>query len=174
MKVEALAHRLTRSTFVAGSTSTSSDSPQLELSSFTLVVDCTDNARTRYLLSDSCVQANVTLCSGGAIGLEGWVGVWNLPPAPPSASPNTESSATQVASSVRGPCLRCIYPQTKHDNAGNCEDEGVLGTVTGVIGTLMASEAIKLLSGMHGKDNPDGIQSGAKLTSILNQTSSRR
>lgn len=110
----------------------------IDLASFTLVVDCTDNARTRYLLSDACVNANVTLVSGGAVGLEGWSGVWNLPPA-------------ESTSSGRGPCLRCIYPQTKHDNSGNCEDEGVLGTVTGVIGTLMANEAIKLVVGLHGK-----------------------
>lgn len=117
---------------------------ELALDHFTLVIDCTDNARTRYCLSDACVRADVTLVSGGAIGLEGWSGVWNLPPA---ANPAADDRNPDQA---RGPCLRCVYPSTAHDDSGNCEDEGVLGTVTGTIGTLMANEAIKLLVGLHG------------------------
>ncbi|KAL7009900.1 hypothetical protein EMMF5_000808 [Cystobasidiomycetes sp. EMM_F5] len=113
----------------------------LDFSAYSLVLDCTDNATTRYYLSDACVKAGVTLVSGGAIGMEGWSGVWNLP-SPTSGEPGTSESA-------RGPCLRCVYPQSKHDNSGNCEDEGVLGTVTGIIGTLMANDALKLLLGLH-------------------------
>ena len=141
--MEALDHRLTASSFIS-STKLSSPCPQLDLSSFTLVVDCTDNARTRYTLSDACVRANTTLVSGGAIGVEGWSGVWNLP------DNLSYTSETNVAR-ARGPCLRCIYPQSNYDNGGSCEQEGVLGTVTGVIGTLMASDAIRLIIGIHGR-----------------------
>lgn len=110
------------------------DEPGLQIYQFNLVIDCTDNPETRYLLSDACVLASVPLVSGGAIGLEGWSSVWNLP-----------------MGDVRGPCMRCIYPRKRGENAANCEDEGVLGTVTGIIGTLMACSAIKLLTGIHGR-----------------------
>lgn len=121
--------------------------PAVELAGYDLAIDCTDNARTRYLLSDECVKANVTLVSGGAVGLEGWSGVWNLPP---QSQPALGQEKPAPIDEARGPCLRCIYPQTKYDNSGNCEDEGVLGTVVGTIGMLMAGDAIKLLAGLHG------------------------
>ena len=114
-----------------------------QLSDYTLVLDCTDNARTRYLLSDACVDAGVTLVSGGAVGLEGWSGVWNLPGSTANSGDSTASAG--------GPCLRCVYPHSNQDTSGNCEDDGVLGTVVGVIGTLMANDAIKLLIGAHGR-----------------------
>ena len=119
-----------------------------KLSDFSLVLDCSDNARTRYLLSDACVDADVTLVSGGAVGLEGWSGVWNLPCPDEHSSGAADSSSSSPA---RGPCLRCIYPQSKQDNSGNCEDDGILGTVVGVVGTLMANDASKLLIGAHGE-----------------------
>jgi len=117
------------------------------------MVDCTDNSTTRYLLSDLAVAHNVTLVSGGAVGLEGWVGVWNLPASQPS--PAHAESTNGQDEYVRGPCLRCIYPQSQNDNSGNCEDDGILGTVVGTIGLLMANEAIKLLVGLHGKSESD-------------------
>lgn len=116
------------------------------LSDFSLVMDCTDNARTRYLLSDACVDADVTLVSGGAVGLEGWSGIWNLP-----GAQSHPQDCSDGSTDARGPCLRCIYPQSAQDNSGNCEDDGILGTVVGVIGTLMATDAIKLLVGLHGR-----------------------
>lgn len=123
---------------------------RLDLPSYDLMVDCSDNAPTRYLLSDLAVANNITLVSGGAVGLEGWVGVWNLPAQQQAKSAGTQLAGDQ-ASSPRGPCLRCIYPQAQHDNSGNCEDDGILGTVVGTIGILMANEAIKLLVGLHGE-----------------------
>jgi adenylyltransferase/sulfurtransferase len=111
-------------------------SRELDFDSFDLILDCSDNAATRYLLNDACVQHGKVLVSGAAIRLEGQLVVWNLPPA--------EGQTT------RGPCYRCVFPKTGTERASqNCEDEGVLGTVTGTIGTLMAAEAIKLLTGMH-------------------------
>lgn len=147
MKVRTINERFTRALL-----DSEDKASKLDLGSFDMMVDCTDNAPTRYLLSDLAIQHNITLVSGGAVGLEGWVGVWNLP-APNQAA---TSSATQVvngqkAVSSRGPCLRCIYPQSQHDNSGNCEDDGILGTVVGTIGLLMANEAVKLLVGLHGK-----------------------
>jgi adenylyltransferase/sulfurtransferase len=126
-----------------------------ELSTFDLMVDCTDNATTRYLLSDLAVKHNVTLVSGGAVGLEGWVGVWNLPVPAAEVKSIDKSIAngpnSQQVTTSRGPCLRCVYTQSTNDNSGNCEDDGILGPVVGTIGVLMATEAVKLLVGLHGE-----------------------
>lgn len=121
---------------------TPSTIPLLDLSSYDLILDCTDNPSSRYLLSDACVYYNKTLVSGAAIRTDGQVNVWNLPPAGESGE--------------RGPCYRCLFPEVQDGGAGagssgRCEDEGVLGVVTGLIGTLMAGEAIKLLIGKHGE-----------------------
>lgn len=124
------------------------------------MIDCTDNATTRYLLSDLAVEHDVTLVSGGAVGLEGWVGVWNLPSPESKAD---KGQAQNTSESSRGPCLRCIYPQSKNDNSGNCEDDGILGTVVGTIGLLMANEAIKLLVGLHGELSRSGGRRPARL-----------
>ncbi|KAK9893821.1 hypothetical protein P389DRAFT_108984 [Cystobasidium minutum MCA 4210] len=122
---------------------------RLDIATFDLMVDCTDNAPTRYLLSDLAVSHGKPLVSGGAVGLEGWVGVWNLPAALPQGNVAKEEASIEQTLPPRGPCLRCIYPQSQHDNSGNCEDDGILGTVVGTIGILMANEAIKLLVGLH-------------------------
>lgn len=146
MNVNTINDRFTRSLL-----KTQNGKSKLDLASFDLIVDCTDNAKTRYLLSDLAVENNVTLVSGGAVGLEGWVGVWNLPSPASSAIPASHSNALSGQDvPSRGPCLRCIYAQSSNDNSGNCEDDGILGTVVGTIGLLMANEAIKLLVGLHG------------------------
>lgn len=82
--------------------------------------------------------------------MDGQVVLWNLPPS---------------ESETRGPCYRCVFPETPSatQDSQNCEDEGVMGSVTGVIGTLMASEAIKYLVGLHGLSLP--LQMHIKLTS---------
>ena len=50
-----------------------------------------------------------------------------------------------------GPCYRCLFPTPpKPETVGTCEEVGVLGVVTGVIGTLQAMEAIKIIVGMNG------------------------
>ena len=109
---------------------------ELDFPSFDLVLDCSDNANTRYLLNDACVAHSKVLVSGAAIRFEGQVVLWNLP-----------AYGQQPA----GPCYRCVFPESSSASASqNCEDEGVLGSVTGVIGTLMASEAVKYLTGLHG------------------------
>jgi len=87
-------------------------------------------------LNDACVAYDKVLLSGAAIRMDGQVVLWNLP----------------LAAGTRGPCYRCVFPESAASTADsqNCEDEGVLGSVTGVIGTLMASEAIKYLVGLYG------------------------
>lgn len=92
---------------------------------YDIIIDATDNAPTRYLISDCCFFLRKYIIEGGAVGLEGFL-MAIIP--------------DQTA------CYRCLYPQPPKDGTINgCSDIGILGAVTGVIGSLMALEAIKLI-----------------------------
>ncbi len=93
-----------------------------------LVLDGSDNFPTRFAVSDACVGAGKTLVSGAAIRLEGQLAVFG---------PDYDTS----------PCYRCLYAEAD-ESLKNCAGNGVLGPVPGVIGTLMAVEALKLLAGI--------------------------
>ena len=95
-----------------------------------LVVDCTDNAETRYLVNDLCQTHGVPLVFAGAVRTDGQITCF----------------VPQLADS---PCLRCIFPQTEldYDQAPSCSTAGVLGSTTLVMGALQTAEVIKLLTG---------------------------
>ncbi|KAI7729938.1 hypothetical protein M8C21_031297, partial [Ambrosia artemisiifolia] len=96
------------------------------VSKYDIVIDATDNAPSRYLISDCCVLLGKPLVSGAALGLEGQLTVYNY---------------------NGGPCYRCLFPTPPPTTAcQRCSDSGVLGVVPGVIGCLQALEAIKLAS----------------------------
>jgi adenylyltransferase/sulfurtransferase len=93
------------------------------LDGYDIVCDGTDNAATRYLLADACHLAGKTLVSAAALRFEGQLAIFQ---------PGTA-------------CYRCLYPQAAPAGLSpGCADAGVLGAVTGVIGTLAATEVIKL------------------------------
>ncbi|NXK98906.1 MOCS3 sulfurtransferase, partial [Formicarius rufipectus] len=95
---------------------------------YDIVADCSDNAPTRYLLSDACVLAGKPLVSGSALRLEGQLAVYNY---------------------RGGPCYRCLFPEPPPPDAvTTCADGGVLGVVPGIIGCLQALEVLKIASGM--------------------------
>lgn len=94
-----------------------------------LVLDGSDNFATRFLVNDACVAAGVCLVSGSAIRLEGQVAVFG---------PDYSSS----------PCYRCLY-EDADESLENCAGNGVLAAVPGVIGTMMAVEALKYLAGIE-------------------------
>jgi adenylyltransferase and sulfurtransferase len=101
------------------------------LEPFDIILDCTDNAPTRYLLSDTAVFLQKPLVSGAAQRFDGQVCTYNL--------------------SNNGPCFRCLFPKpTPPQTAATCEETGILGAVTGVIGAMQALEAIKIVAGIHG------------------------
>lgn len=91
-----------------------------------LVVDCTDNFQTRFAINRICVQTKTPLVSGAAIRMEGQVAVFD--------SRQTNS-----------PCYACLYEE--NDDDLTCATNGVLAPLVGVIGSLQAIEAIKLLVG---------------------------
>jgi molybdopterin/thiamine biosynthesis adenylyltransferase len=93
-----------------------------------LAIDATDNLPTRYLLNAACVAAGVPLLSGAISQWEGQVTLYHP---------------------ARGaPCLSCLFPVPPADGlAPDCAAAGVMGALPGIIGAVMAAEAIKLLTG---------------------------
>lgn len=96
-----------------------------ELPDYDLVLDCLDGLPGRFALNDYCVHREIPLVHGGAIRFTGQI---------TSVDPG------------RGPCLRCFLPDSP-EQCTTCDREGILGPVTGMIGTMQAMEAIKLLTG---------------------------
>ena len=98
-----------------------------------VILDCTDNVMTRYLISDAGVLAGKPVVSGAAQGYEGQLMVLHRP----------------LADGRRGPCYRCLFPEApRPEHTQSCDDGGVLGCVTGIVGTWQALETIKLLTGL--------------------------
>jgi adenylyltransferase/sulfurtransferase len=91
-----------------------------------LVLDCSDNFPTRFMINRVCVKTATPLVSGAAIRMEGQIA---------SYLPNTG-----------GPCYQCLYKE-EFENTETCAMEGVLSPVVGVIGTLQALQAILILLG---------------------------
>jgi molybdopterin/thiamine biosynthesis adenylyltransferase/rhodanese-related sulfurtransferase len=94
------------------------------ISDYDLVVDGSDNFQTRYLVNDACVIANKPFVFGSIYKFEGQVSVFNY---------------------QEGPTYRCLYPEP--NDLGSCAEVGVLGVLPGTIGCLMATEALKIISG---------------------------
>lgn len=92
-----------------------------------LVLDCTDNMLTRQAINRACVAQQTPLISGSAVGFSGQLMVFEPP--------------------FTHGCYHCLYPDQTEPQR-NCRTAGILGPVVGVIGTLQALEAIKLLSGL--------------------------
>lgn len=121
------------------------------VSQYDIVLDCTDNPKSRYLISDICVLLQKPLVSASALRMDGQLMVLNYP-----AQPQGSDSG--------GPCYRCIFPKPPPaDQVVSCGDGGILGPVVGVMGVLQALEAIKLIvAGLKHTDNSDEETSRAK------------
>lgn len=92
-----------------------------------VVVDGTDNFPTRYLVGDACALLGIPLVHGAVLHSVGQVGVFDA---------------------ARGPCHRCLHPQPPPPGSvPSCAQAGVLGVLPGIIGTMQAAEALKLIVG---------------------------
>ena len=96
-----------------------------------VIIDCSDNFATRYLLNQLCVQFKKSLVSGAAIGFEGQVTVYDM---------RHETS----------PCYHCLFPNddASNDTELRCTENGVFAPLVGMIGTTQAAEAMKLMMGI--------------------------
>ena len=99
-----------------------------------VVLDGSDNFATRFAVNDACVATKTPLVSGAAIRMEGQVSVF--------------------MNDGSGPCYRCLY-KDEGELDMRCSENGVLAPVVGIIGSIQATEAIKVLTGvgetLHGK-----------------------
>lgn len=99
------------------------------LGDYDLICDGTDNFTSRFLVADACVAAKKTLVSAAVLRFEGQISTFK---------PH-----------VSGPCYRCLYPEPPPEGlVPPCSEAGVLGAVTGVMGTLQATEVIKEIAGI--------------------------
>ena len=95
---------------------------------YDVVIDGSDNFPTRYLVNDACVLSKKPLVYGSIFRFEGHASVFNCD---------------------NGPCYRCLFPNPPpRDAVPSCAEAGVLGVLPGIIGTIQATEALKILLGI--------------------------
>ncbi len=94
-----------------------------------VVLDCCDNFQTRQAINAACVKHRVPLVSGAAIRMDGQLAVYD-------------------ARDAASPCYACVFPPDVAPEEAQCATLGVLAPLVGVMGSLQAMEAVKLLSGI--------------------------
>ncbi|MFJ3047438.1 HesA/MoeB/ThiF family protein [Herbaspirillum chlorophenolicum] len=94
-----------------------------------VVLDCSDNFATRHAVNRACVAAGVPLVSGAAIRFDGQVSVFD-----------TRDDAS--------PCYACLFPPDREFEEVQCSVMGVFSPLVGIIGTMQAAEALKLVAGV--------------------------
>lgn len=109
------------------------------LSQYDLVIDATDNFKSKYLINDTSARLGIPVIFGSISGFEGRVSVfW----------------------SKYGACYRCLYPSPPRSLILDCNTQGVLGALAGIIGSIQALEAIKVLLSLKREE---------RLNCLLNQ-----
>ena len=94
-----------------------------------VVLDCSDNFATRHAINRACVATRTALVSGAAIKFSGQISVYDL----------RDDDA---------PCYHCLFPEADDVEEFRCATTGVLGPLVGMVGSVQAAEAIKLIVGM--------------------------
>ena len=94
-----------------------------------VVLDCSDNFKTRHAVNAACVAHRVPLVSGAAIGFDGQVSVYDV-------------------RNADAPCYACLFPAEATFEETQCATMGVFAPLVGIIGSLQAAEALKLLIGV--------------------------
>lgn len=102
--------------------------PQM-LTTVHVVIDCSDNFATRHIVNKACVALGIPLVSGAAVGFDGQLSVFD---------PHSQNS----------PCYACLFPEEQQFEEIACSSMGVFAPLVGLIGTIQAAEAIKLMIGL--------------------------
>jgi adenylyltransferase/sulfurtransferase len=102
------------------------------IKNYEIIVDATDNFPTRYLINDACIILDKPFVYGSIDRFQGQVSVFNY----------RDSNGTN------GPTYRCLFPAPPSpETAPNCSQSGVIGILPGIVGSLQASEVIKMITG---------------------------
>jgi molybdopterin-synthase adenylyltransferase len=94
-----------------------------------VVLDCTDNFATRHAINRACVKHRKPLVSGAAIRMDGQLSVFD-------------------ARKPGNPCYACVFPESADLEETRCATMGVFAPLVGIVGTMQAAEALKLLTGL--------------------------
>lgn len=95
------------------------------ITQYDIIIDASDNYKTRYLINDACFLLKKPLVSASIFQFQGQISIFNY---------------------QDGPCYRCLYPEPPHPElAFNCDTNGVIGVLPGLIGTIQATEVIKII-----------------------------
>ncbi len=94
-----------------------------------VVVDCSDNFATRHAVNAACVHRRRPLVAGAAIGFDGQISVYDT-------------------RDIAAPCYACLFPPDSRFEETRCATMGVFAPLVGIIGTMQAAEALKLLAGV--------------------------
>ena len=94
-----------------------------------VVLDCSDNFKTRHAVNAACVEHGKPLVSGAAIGFDGQISVYD-------------------SRDAACPCYACLFPPDQAFEEQACATMGVFAPLVGIIGTMQAAEALKLLAGI--------------------------
>jgi molybdopterin-synthase adenylyltransferase len=101
------------------------ENAEMILSNYDLIIDGCDNFLTRYIVNDTCVKLNIPLVYGSILGYEGQISVFNF-----KGSKN----------------LRDLFPEPPNpEDVPDCSENGVLATIPGIIGTMLANETLKVI-----------------------------
>ena len=114
--------------FEAGNVRLNADNIAELIDGYDLVIDCTDNYRARYLINDACLLFDIPLVFASIYQYEGRVGIFNL---------------------NGGPRMRCLYPESPEPGlVPTCAEGGTISPLAGIIGSIQANEALKLILGI--------------------------
>ena len=127
------------------------DALQRAVNAADVVLDCTDRFTTRHAINRACVKAKIPLVSGAAIRFDGQVSVFD----------------SRVETS---PCYHCIYPETSDFEETACAEMGVFAPLVGIVGSMQAAEALKLLANIDGAETLCGrlLTINAKAMEVAN------
>jgi molybdopterin/thiamine biosynthesis adenylyltransferase len=100
-----------------------------EIAAVDVVLDCTDNFATRHAVNRACVTHRKPLVSGAAIRFEGQISVFD-------------------PRDAQAPCYHCLFPEADDVEALSCATTGVFAPLVGIIGSMQAAEAIKVIAGV--------------------------
>ncbi|MDX1949096.1 MAG: ThiF family adenylyltransferase, partial [Rickettsiales bacterium] len=105
------------------------------LSNYDVIIDGSDNFETRFIVNDACLELGKPLISGAILRFEGQIACFR-----PYLTP-------------KSPCYRCFYPDVPPEGTmPNCSTNGIIAPIAGIIGSMQALYAIKLITG-----NDDGL-----------------